>query len=158
MDVMGSMKEDFHIRSMTPGDLEAVAAIEQACHSHPWGKARFAAELANPVASVDLCFDGQALAGFLCSWFVAGELEIHNVATSPRFRRRGVASLLLRRLFDRVEGQGLERAFLEVRQANAGAIRLYEEFGFAECGRRSSYYSDGEDAILMEWRSAEDAS
>lgn len=40
--------------------------------------------------------------------------------------------------------------FLEVRQSNQDAIRFYQKFSFAEVDRRSRYYSDGEDAIVME--------
>ena len=32
--------------------------------------------------------------------------------------------------------------FLEVRESNVGAIRLYENAGFRVCGKRPAYYSD----------------
>jgi len=39
--------------------------------------------------------------------------------------------------------------FLEVRESNTGARRLYEEFGFRETGRRKAYYTNpSEDAVL----------
>ncbi|HWC25967.1 MAG TPA: hypothetical protein VG474_05225, partial [Solirubrobacteraceae bacterium] len=44
------------------------------------------------------------------------------------------------------------RFTLEVRESNAGAIELYERFGFRAAGRRRRYYQDnGEDAVVM-WR------
>ena len=43
-------------------------------------------------------------------------------------------------------------AFLEVRASNAAACRLYSKMGFEEVGIRKGYYSDGEDALLMEKR------
>ncbi len=46
---------------------------------------------------------------------------------------------------------------LEVRRSNAGAITLYESFGFRSAGVRRRYYADnGEDAIVM-WRTPGDA-
>lgn len=40
---------------------------------------------------------------------------------------------------------------LHVRKSNRGAIRLYEELlGYKVAGVASSYYSDGEDAFVME--------
>lgn len=40
---------------------------------------------------------------------------------------------------------------LHVRKSNRGAIRLYEELlGYKVAGVASSYYSDGEDAFLMQ--------
>lgn len=40
---------------------------------------------------------------------------------------------------------------LHVRKSNRGAIRLYEELlGYKVAGVASAYYSDGEDAFVME--------
>jgi ribosomal-protein-alanine N-acetyltransferase len=40
--------------------------------------------------------------------------------------------------------------WLEVRESNARALRLYEECGFLVTGRRAGYYADpAEDAVLM---------
>lgn len=42
---------------------------------------------------------------------------------------------------------------LHVRKSNRGAIRLYEELlGYKVAGVASAYYSDGEDAFIMEAR------
>ena len=142
----------FDIRPMAIDDLDQVVAVERLCHAHPWSAELFKRELANPVSSVDLLWFGETLAGFLCSWMVAGELEILNVATAPDCRRRGVAAALLRHVFSRARRQGLESAFLEVRVGNIGAIDLYRKFGFTVVSRRSDYYADGEDALLMQWR------
>jgi ribosomal-protein-alanine N-acetyltransferase len=45
---------------------------------------------------------------------------------------------------------GAESAVLEVRAGNKAAISLYHKLGFAEVGKRKAYYSDGEDALLMQ--------
>lgn len=114
-------------------------------------------ELENPVSSIDLLWLNNALAGFLCSWMIAGELEILNIATAPAWRRRGVAAALMRHVFDRARRQGLASAFLEVRVGNGGAIDLYRRFGFVVVSRRPGYYADGEDALLMQWRQQEES-
>lgn len=150
------MPESRTIRRMSPADLEEVVAVEELCHTHPWSAELFRRELENPVAAVDLLLCGGRLAGFLCSWLVCGELQIHDVATAPPFRRRGVAAALLRHVFERSRSLGLDRAFLEVRVGNAGAIALYESFAFRTVSRRPRYYPDGEDALIMEWIGAGD--
>ena len=49
-------------------------------------------------------------------------------------------------------GKPRTRFTLEVRRSNAGAIVLYERFGFKVAGLRRRYYQDnGEDAFVM-WR------
>lgn len=140
------------IRPMATTDLEQVVAVERLCHAHPWSAELFQRELENPVSNVDLLFWGERLGGFLCSWIIAGELEILNVATAPECRRRGVAAALMQHVFDRARAHGVTSAFLEVRLANSGAIALYRKFGFTVVARRPGYYADGEDALLMQWR------
>lgn len=138
------------IRSMTLADLERVAAVERLCYAHPWSTEQFRRELENPLATVDLFWQNGVVAGFLCSWYVQGEMEIHNVATHPAFRRQGVARKLLQHALDRARKRRLDRAFLEVRVGNQEAIALYRAFGFRPIATRKGYYPDGEDALVME--------
>lgn len=75
----------------------------------------------------------------------ANEVEILNLAVSPEFRRRGLASDLLRNHL-----QPGVVYFLEVRESNAGARRLYTRTGFEEIGQRKRYYENPvETAIVM---------
>jgi len=140
------------IRAMRQADLAAVHALECASQPDPWTRQHFADELANPVAAVDLYWCGAELAGYLCSWLIAGELQVQNLATAPRFRCRGIAARLLGHVIARGRDRGLEAVCLEVRAGNAAAIALYERFGFVAGGRRKAYYPDGEDALLMTYQ------
>ena len=130
-------------------DLGVVHQLECLSQQEPWSLQHFADELDNPVASVDLYWHHGQLAGFLCSWLVAGELQIQNLATLPALRRRGVAARLLEHVIARSKAKGLTSVWLEVRVSNSAAITLYERFGFSACGKRSAYYADGEDALMM---------
>lgn len=140
----------YSIRPMEEKDLDSVLQAEAECHSHPWSAEIFRRELANPVALLRLLIlDGEP-AAYLCAWYLVGELHIHNIATRPAFRRRGLALELLKSMIDECRQSGLERVFLEVRAGNVAAISLYRTFGFSEMRRRQGYYPDGEDAVLME--------
>jgi ribosomal-protein-alanine N-acetyltransferase len=57
---------------------------------------------------------------------------------------------LLSEILRRAATDGVFRVFLEVRVSNVAAQALYEKFGFTRQGVRSKYYSDSEDALLME--------
>jgi ribosomal-protein-alanine N-acetyltransferase len=138
-----------NIVPMLQADLAAVHQLECASQQEPWSLQHFADELDNPIASVVLYWHHAQLAGFLCSWLVAGELQIQNLATLPALRRRGVAARLLEHVMARSMAAGLTSAWLEVRLSNTPAIALYERFGFSACGQRSAYYPDGEDALMM---------
>lgn len=140
---------DFEIRPLREIDLVQVLNIENACYPNPWKESQFRQELTQPFAHVDLCWTAGGLAGYLCYWLIAGEMQILNVATAPDFQRRGVARLLLQHALKVCAGQGLQRSYLEVRVGNRAAISLYRSFGFVDDGLRPRYYADGEDALLM---------
>ena len=107
------------------------------------------AEVARPCARLYSARAHGGVAGYLLAWLVADELEIHDVATSPDFRRRGVARGLVSAALSAAAADGARTAHLEVRETNEPARKLYEAHGFAPVGRRRGYYADGEDAILM---------
>jgi ribosomal-protein-alanine N-acetyltransferase len=140
------------IRPMTVDDLSPVYRLECAAQPDPWTREHFAEELGKPYSRTDLCWCNGQLAGYLCAWLIAGELQIQNVATAPGFRRQGVAARLLTRTLERAAATGFESAWLEVRVGNAAAIALYERFHFREVARRPGYYPDGEDALVMCYR------
>ena len=134
---------------MLRADLTLVHQLECASQSDPWSFQHFVDEFDNQAASVDLYWCRETLAGFLCSWLVAGELQIQNLATLPAMRRRGIAARLLEHAVSRSLAKGLASIWLEVRISNRPAIALYEGFGFVPGGVRAAYYPDGEDALVM---------
>ena len=71
------------------------------------------------------------------------------MATSVKFRRKGIAQSVINRLIDELLEKKVENIFLEVRVSNYGARALYEKLGFKEIGIRKNYYENAEDAIVM---------
>ncbi|MDR1567352.1 MAG: ribosomal protein S18-alanine N-acetyltransferase [Streptococcaceae bacterium] len=93
-------------------------------------------------------FDNDELIGFLSAIVINPEVEITNIAVLPKYRRQGVGEKLLCLLKEDVE-----IVWLEVRESNTNARKLYQKVDFYETGRRKGYYQQPkEDAILMEWR------
>ena len=151
-DQLIDLPDGHRIAPMNRGDLSAVCQLECVSQRDSWSMQHFADELVNPVAKIDLYWCRDVLAGFLCSWLIAGELQIQNLATLPSMRRRGIAARLLQYAIERSRGSGLSSVCLEVRTGNAPAIALYQRFGFVATGRRTAYYPDGEDACLMTYQ------
>ena len=137
------------IRLISESDLDAILVIEQDCYPNPWSPRQFLQELQNPVASVLVCEIDNKIVGYICYWFIVGEMQILNLATSPQLRRRGVAAQLLESAFDHCSASGLSSVWLEVRSGNRAAIALYQRHGFNQSGIRQAYYRDGEDALVM---------
>ncbi len=145
------------VESLGLRDVDDVLAIERAAFATPWTRAMFEAELLrNPFCRLRGARRERGgardaeLIGYVCYWVVFDEVRLMNVAVRPEHRRRRVASRLVRHALRDGRDHGAARAFLEVREGNAGACALYRAMGFAEYGRRRSYYANPqEDAILM---------
>lgn len=140
-----------HMRKMTEADIEQVVAIDQISFSLPWPASSFHFEVKDNLASrhwvADM--DGRVVA-MLVGWLIVDEFHIATIATHPDFRRCGIGRRLLVHAINAAGDEGIVRAFLEVREGNAGAIHMYHSLGFVEDGRREGYYADNnEDAILM---------
>jgi ribosomal-protein-alanine N-acetyltransferase len=136
------------VRPLVYGDLPAVLAIERRSFPTPWSLAMFVLEISKPSGiCLGIC-DSRGLIGYLvCSRYV-DVWHLMNIAVDPDRRREGLARALMLEMLERA---GTEARFtLEVRTSNAGAIRMYERFGFRPAGHRRRYYHDnGEDALIM---------
>ncbi|RZM33534.1 MAG: GNAT family N-acetyltransferase, partial [Sphingomonas sp.] len=86
-----------------------------------------------------LAFIDDEPAGFALVRSVADEAELLLLAVDPSFRRRGVATALLRGIVDDGRAGGVADLHLEVRAGN-DAVRLYTAHGFAKVGERRGYY------------------
>ena len=90
------------------------------------------------------------LVGYAGGWVVDGDLQILKVGVDPAWRRHGIARVLLARVADDARNLGARTSSLEVRAGNTGAQVLYAALGYEALGRRPRYYSDGEDALIMQ--------
>ena len=107
--------------------------------------------MAQPCDTVLLAEDGGGrLLGFIVWRCVADEMELHLIAAAPECRRQGIASALLRKMFQAAREACVARLFLEVRAGNAVAQALYAKHGFCTIAVRKRYYGATEDALIME--------
>jgi len=87
--------------------------------------------------------------GFVVARRIVDVLEIDLVAVRPSVRRRGIARALINDLLDHEIVSGLAEARLELASGNHEARLLYLGLRFVVVGRRTRYYPDGEDALLL---------
>ena len=87
--------------------------------------------------------------GVIVARVAADEAEILTLAVTPAARRAGVATALLGAAAHQVAAMGARAFFLEVSVRNDAARLLYARTGFTEKGRRTRYYSDRSDALIL---------
>ena len=90
------------------------------------------------------------LVGYAGGWVVDGDVQILKVGTNPAWRRRGIARELLAHVAADARNLGAQTVSLEVRAGNEGAQALYKALGLVPVGTRPRYYSDREDALIMQ--------
>jgi len=93
---------------------------------------------------------GDGPVGYIVGRHVLDEGEILNLGVALPVRRRGVGRALVRHVLASFAAVGVAAVFLEVRESNLPAQRLYEAIGFQEVGRRRRYYQRPvEDAVVL---------
>jgi [ribosomal protein S18]-alanine N-acetyltransferase len=142
------------IRELDLDDLSAIEAIELRAYPTPWSRSMFASELAKPTSICLGAFEGDQLVGYVINSRYVDAWHVMNVAVDPERERRGIATALIRRLFELTEGDERRGYTLEVRVSNEGAIRLYRGLGFEPRGVRRGYYTDNREDALIMWRDA----
>ncbi|MBS4956430.1 MAG: ribosomal protein S18-alanine N-acetyltransferase [Clostridium sp.] len=146
------MKIDYSL--MNENHVKGVYELSEECFAIPWTLDSINNELNNPLAKYVIAQDlstGEVV-GFVGVWIIAGEGDITNIAVTPKYRKHGIASNLLIKLFEVCKTFNCGDITLEVRASNIPAQNLYKKFNFKEEGMRKGYYSDnGEDAIIM-WK------
>jgi ribosomal protein S18 acetylase RimI-like enzyme len=74
---------------------------------------------------------------------------IANVATHPDYRRRGIGRALTERVMKQARDKHAAAIWLHVRDDNPGAIKLYQELGFREVARRTTWQGNPEPRLSL---------
>lgn len=151
----------------TAGDLDRVAAIEGASFGDPWSRHAFERLLGDERVFFSVACaprnhaarhgdtaapdgEGSVVVGYVAAWFIMDEGEIANLAVAPEARGHGIGALLLDSAIAAARARGVSAVYLEVRDSNVPARRLYASRGFTEVGRRRRYYRRPvEDALVL---------
>lgn len=138
------------IRLMQAADVEAVAKIERSVQSHPWTLKQFQ-DAVTAYQSTVIEVQGQ-VAGFCILQPVLDEANLLLMAIDLAQQGQGLGYQLLEASVAMLKNNPVQ-IFLEVRESNLAAIKLYEKSGFHQIDLRKNYYpnSNGsrEHAIIM---------
>ena len=138
------------IRLMQAADVEVVAKIEKSVQSHPWTFKQFE-DAVTAYQSTVIEVQGQ-VAGFCILQPVLDEANLLLMAIDPAQQGQGLGYQLLEASVAMLKNNPVQ-IFLEVRENNLAAIKLYEKSGFHQIDLRKNYYpnSNGsrEHAIIM---------
>ena len=155
---MPPAEEPISYRSLSEEDAGELAELDALCFKKPWKEKAFQGDLQGTRKAVyEGAFNSDGkLIGFAGAVSVTDEAEVNRVAVHPLYRTRGIGGDCLDRVLKKLEENGTETAFLEVREANRSAITLYKSKGFRVISKRKNYYQEtGENALIMQWKKEE---
>jgi ribosomal-protein-alanine acetyltransferase len=139
------------IRPATLDDVPVLIALEKhAATAAHWSAEQYQSIFSpGQISRIALVIEDRgAIQGFLVARGVASEWELENMAVAGAARRHGVGTRLLGEFLDAARSRGATAVFLEVRESNSAARRLYEKWAFSESGRRANYYLNPEEAAI----------
>ncbi len=130
-------------------DISDIARLEKICFSDPWSENAILESMKASTHFFVAKIENKTV-GYIGISAILDEGYITNVAVDPEFRRKGVATYLINRVFSLARKKALSFVSLEVRKSNSGAISLYNRHLFKEEGMRKNFYENPrEDAIIM---------
>jgi len=135
---------------MVEEDIPAIMGIERSSFSTPWSEISFLSEVYKKNAFSNVALFEENVIGYICVNYLLHESHILNLAVHERFRRRGVATVLMDNTLKELKRKGCVFMYLEARASNTGARKFYERFGFRVESIRKKYYANpDEDALMM---------
>ena len=130
--------------------FEKLSTLDKKCIGiDGWSADSFRSEVKKENGIV-LCFiNDENIIALLSGYFAEGEGDITSVAVEPEFCRNGLAKQLINEFEDHLP-DSTENIFLEVRESNIPAIKLYQKCGFEKLSIRKNFYvNPRENAIVM---------
>ena len=142
----------FQLRSYTPQDFETLYQIDQQSFDREvaYSRAEMRAYLKLPGAECTIAeTDRGSPAGFCLAAHEEGIGYLVTMDVLPKYRRRGVASALLRETESRLDAARAVEVWLETATDNEPAIAFWQKHGYRKQGVRKGYYPGGRDAYTM---------
>ncbi|HUW15916.1 MAG TPA: ribosomal protein S18-alanine N-acetyltransferase [Actinomycetes bacterium] len=152
--------DDVQLRPMRWWDAAPVHGLErQLFPRDPWSPEALWSELAGVPETrwYVVAVRGHDVVGYAGVLLSPPEADVQTLAVASNLQGGGLGGLLLAALVAEATHRGCRKLMLEVGADNKAARMLYERSGFEPVARRSRYYPDGSDALVMQRELAPEA-
>lgn len=146
------------IRDMQPQDVDALAAIEQACFAAGYADKMMSAEdfaevLGDDHAALFCAIDAangkDEVAGYALLLLEDGAANFDSLAVSPAHQGKGLGEKLFRHVERYCQDNAIPRLNLEIKETNYPLLRRYHGYGYKCFEVEPGFYADGWGAIRM---------
>tara|TARA_Y100001936_G_scaffold105729_1_gene103891 strand:+ start:61 stop:507 length:447 start_codon:yes stop_codon:yes gene_type:complete len=137
-----------NIRAAELEDINEIYIIEKKVFNDYWTLDLIKSEIIEKKYSrVTVLELKKKIIGYIFQRKIYDENHIINLAIDIPYQHRGYGKFLLMKILEKDDND--TNVFLEVKEANLPAVKLYIDLGFEEVDRKEGYYSDGSNAIFM---------
>jgi [ribosomal protein S18]-alanine N-acetyltransferase len=146
------LQETPRVRRMVSTDLDAVVEIEREVFLFPWTRGNFSDSIESGYHCLVLEQAGEVF-GYGVMTIGAEEAHLLTLSIAAGLQRKGWGERLLREFIQIAKERLARTMFLDVRESNRSAARLYERLGFRQIAKRRGYYpamGGREDSLVME--------
>lgn len=146
-------KESLKIREMKADDIEKVMEIEKDVFPEPWDEDVFYYSIVKDSFISVVGIQKNKVAAYMIGQFGEEKFHLMNLAVSRKYWREGYGTAMIGYLIDILKRrENINTCYLELRINNHAAFELYKNSGFRVKEIRENYYSNNNDAIVMELR------
>ena len=132
--------EKFEILPMREEDVSLVVELEKRNFSTPWSTQSFLSVLEDDFSySIVGRVEGKIIAYAVFS-ALDDYAELWNIAVDEHHRRKGIGDRMLHHVIDICRESRVSSLFLQVRESNQPAQRLYRKNGFSFVMGQKNYY------------------
>ena len=137
-----------NIRIAELEDINEIYSIEKKVFNDYWSLDLIKSEIIEKKYSrVTVLELKKKIIGYIFQRKIYDENHIINLAIDIPYQHKGYGKFLLMKILEKDSND--TNVFLEVKEANLPAVKLYIDLGFEEVDRKERYYSDGSNAIFM---------
>jgi len=137
------------IRRITENDIDWIVNLELDTIGTTLGADMLKGELNNPMSYI-FVYELDNRVGYISTVFDGEILEILNICVDKACQSKGIGTKMIGEVLKYFYLKNATSVILEVRESNIRAIHVYEKLGFKNISIRKKYYSNGENAIVMQ--------
>ena len=138
------------IRRIKSEDIEEIVKLENEVLNTTLGSEILTLAIRSEMAYYYVYLDDNRIVGYISSSFDGTSIEILNFCVYKEYQKKGIGTKLITHLLDELYLRGANNSVLEVRESNTNAISFYERIGYKTIHVRKNYYSNGENALMMQ--------
>ena len=146
------MNIDVRIRWMIRRDRPEVLEIENQCFEFPWTEEDFIRVLRQRNCIGMIAEYKCRVIGAMIYELHKAHLHVLNFAVHPKFQGKGVGRQMVKKLTDKLSGEGRNRIVLNVREVNLSAQKFFARMGFRATEILPEFFCNDEAAYRMEYR------